>query len=83
MIAYKRIVTIQNPRKLVLNDLPFQPGQRVEVVLLAEEQPGFSLAELQALFQETQTLPTAQTITEEEIMTEIEAYRAEQREGRN
>ena len=36
MIAYKRTVTIQNPRRLVLDDLPFQPGQRVEVVVLAE-----------------------------------------------
>ncbi len=83
MIAYKRIVTIRNPRKLVLDDLPFQPGQRVEVVLLAEEEPVISLAELQALFQDTQNLPTAQTITEEEIMIEIEAYRAEHREGRD
>jgi hypothetical protein len=81
MIAYKRIVTIQNPRELVLSDLPFQPGQRVEVVLLAEERSDRQLSELQALFQETQALPLARTITEEEIAAEIEAYRAEERDS--
>lgn len=77
MIAYKRTVTIQDPRELVLNDLPFRPGQRVEVVLLAEETPpNISQLELQSLFRDTQALPIAQTITDDEIAAEIEAYRA-------
>lgn len=82
MIAYKRIVTIQDPRQLVLNDLPFEPGQRVEVVLLAEEVQSVAiLADLKALFRETQALPQAQAITEDEIAAEIELYRAERRES--
>lgn len=82
MIAYKRTVTIQDPRELVLNDLPFRPGQRVEVVLLAEEAPPtMSPSELQALFRDTQALPVAQTITDDEIAAEIEAYRAGLREN--
>ncbi len=82
MIAYKRTVTIQNPRELVLNDLPFQAGQRVEVVLLAEETtPIPTPADLQALFREIQALPQARTITDEEIAAEIEAYRAGRHEG--
>ena len=82
MIAYKRTVTIKNPRELVLNDLPFEAGQRVEVVLLAEEaQSGNILSELQQLLGDTQALPPARTITDEEILAEIEAYRAESREG--
>ncbi len=82
MIAYKRTVTIQNPRELVLNDLPFEAGQRVEVVLLAEEsQSDDVLSELQKLLRDTQALPPARTITDEEIVAEIEAWRAESREG--
>ncbi len=82
MIAYKRTVTIQNPRELVLNDLPFEAGQRVEVVLLAEEsQSDDVLSELQKLLRDTQALPPARTITDEEIIAEIEAWRAESREG--
>lgn len=37
MNAYKKYVTIDNPEQLVLSDLPFAPGQRVEVIILAEE----------------------------------------------
>jgi hypothetical protein len=77
MIAYKRTVTIQNPRELILNDLPFQVGQRVEVVMLVEETtPKATPADLQALFRETQALPAARSTTEDEIAAEIEAYRA-------
>lgn len=82
MIAYKRTVTIKNPRELVLNDLPFEAGQRVEVVLLAEEaQSDNILSELQQLLRDTQALPPARAITDEEILAEIEAWRAESREG--
>lgn len=82
MIAYKRTVTIQNPRELVLNDLPFEAGQRVEVVLLAEEaQSGDVLSELKQLLRDTQALPPARAITDEEILAEIEAWRPESREG--
>ena len=82
MIAYKRTVTIQNPRQLVLDDLPFRPGQQVEVVILADEERQHApFAELQALFRETQALPQARTITDEEIAAEIEAYRMAQHEG--
>lgn len=84
MIAYKRTVTIQNPRELVLNDLPFEAGQRVEVVMLAEEaSPDVSLSDLRALFRKTQALPAAWLISEEEIAAEIEAYRAGLRESSN
>lgn len=80
MIAYKRIVTIGNPKELVLRDLPFLPGQRVEVLLLTEEttssNPSQFLSDLKALFRETQALPQIQSISEEEIALEIAAYRA-------
>ena len=37
MNAYKKYVTINNPQELVLSDLPFLPGQIVEIIILAED----------------------------------------------
>jgi hypothetical protein len=77
MIAYKKYVTIKDPKQLVLSDLPFQSGQRVEVVLIAEEdQPADRVREMQSLLKTTQALPQARVITESEIASEISAYRA-------
>lgn len=60
----------------MLSDLPFQPGQRVEVVLIAEEdRPGSRLHELREMFKTTQALPQAQVLSEDEITAEIAAYR--------
>ena len=79
MKAYKTYLTIQDPKHVVLSDLPFRPGQRVEVVLLAtDDDLTNSIQELQTLLKTTQGLPQAQTISEDEIAAEIEAYRREQ-----
>lgn len=77
MKAIKRTVTIEDPKELILTNLPFQQGQRVEILLLAEEDPAYRVAEVRELFRATQELPQAQTITEEEIAAEIAAYRNE------
>jgi hypothetical protein len=37
MNAYKKYMTIDNPQQLVLSDLPFVAGQKVEIIILAEE----------------------------------------------
>ncbi|NEP78152.1 MAG: hypothetical protein F6K39_08145 [Okeania sp. SIO3B3] len=37
MNAYKKYVVIDNSQQLVLSDLPFAAGQKVEVIILAEE----------------------------------------------
>jgi len=77
MIAYRQYTTVQESKQIILSDVPFQPGQRVEVVLIAEEErPAARVQELRALFKATQALPQAQVITEEEIAAEIAAYRA-------
>ena len=81
MLAYKTFITIQDPKRVVLSNLPFQPGQRVEVVLIADEvesERAVRLAEFKALFQTTQALPQAQTLTDDDIATEIVAYRTGQ-----
>lgn len=76
MNAYKKYITIEDPNHVVLSDLPFQPGQRVEVIILAENNDRAALAQkLRELFDKTQAIPGVQDITEEEIAAEIEAYR--------
>jgi hypothetical protein len=76
MIAYRTCVTIQESKQIVLSDLPFQPGQQVEVIVIAEsELPIVRVRELRELFQTTQVLPQAQVISEDEIAAEIAAYR--------
>ena len=79
MLAYRQYVTVQKSKQIVLSDLPFLPGQRVEVVVIAEDQPAANrVRELRELFQATQALPQAQALSEEEIAAEIAAYRAAQ-----
>ena len=79
MLAYKKYVTIKDPAKLELTGLPFHTGQRVEVVMIAEDEERSSRVEkLQALFKKTQALPQAQAISEDMIAEEIEEYRAKQ-----
>jgi hypothetical protein len=38
MFAYRRYATMQKSKQIVLADLPLQPGQRVEVVVIAEDE---------------------------------------------
>jgi hypothetical protein len=77
MKACKKYVTIPDTKKLTLSDLPFRPGQRVEVVVIAEdEEREKSIEELRVLLRKTQSLPTVKTVTEDAIAEEIAAYRA-------
>ncbi len=77
MRAYKKYVTIKDPKSLTLSDLPFRPGQRVEVVMLAEdEEQEKRVQELRALLQKTQALPEAKAVSEDIIDEEIARYRA-------
>jgi hypothetical protein len=76
MNAYKTYITITNPNQVILTDLPFRPGQRVEVVILADDERAARVEKLKALLTETQALPQAQAVSEDEIAAEIAAYRA-------
>jgi len=77
MLAYKKDVIITDPKRLTLKGLPFKPGQRVKVVMIAEEDQNVHLANVKALLKETQRLPEARSISEVEIADEIAAYRTE------
>lgn len=76
MNAYKVYVTIEDPNNVVLSNLPFQRGQRVEVIILAEDNERSAISQkISDLFDKTQSLPEVQNITEEDIAAEISAYR--------
>jgi hypothetical protein len=74
MIACKRIVTVEDEGRVVLSDLPFRKGLRVEVVMMAEEElTGDAADELRKLLRDTQDLPAAREISEDQIAEEIAA----------
>ena len=76
MNAYKTYITIEDPNNVVLSNLPFQPGQRVEVIIWTENNERAEISKkVMDLFDLTQAIPGVQEITEEEIAAEIEAYR--------
>jgi len=37
MLAYKQTITVADPQNTVLTGLPFHAGQRVEIVMFADE----------------------------------------------
>ena len=79
MLAYRKYVVVKDPAKLELTGLPFRPGQRVEVVVIAEDdERSVRVEKLRALFKKTQALPQSQAISEDVIAEEIEVYRAGQ-----
>ena len=77
MDAFRKYAIVPGSKELILSDLPFQPGQRVEVVVIAEEEKSRAwLQELRELFRTTQSPPQSRTINEEEIVEEIASYRS-------
>jgi len=76
MRAYKKYVVIEDPHRVVLSDLPFEAGQRVEVVMIADEpQAAARLETPHTLLTSTQALPQARNLTEADIAAEVAAAR--------
>lgn len=76
MRAYKTHLTVTDPKRVVLTDLPFRAGQRIEVLILREDSPDNAARDFELLLKETQSLPQAQAISEADIAAEIAAYRS-------
>lgn len=78
MKAYRTYLTITDPKQTVLQNLPFQAGERVEILVLSQDVDRREVAlRLEELFKQTQALPQAQGITEGDIVGEIRAVRGE------
>lgn len=76
MRAYKTHLTVNDPKQVVLTDLPFRTGQRIEVLILREDSSENAVRDFEMLLKETQSLPQAQAISEADIAAEIAAYRS-------
>lgn len=76
MLAYKQYVTIDDPSKMELTNLPFRRGQRVEVLMIADDDTVVRIDELRKLFKTTQALPQVQAVSDGMIAEEVEEYRA-------
>lgn len=76
MQIYRRKLVIQDPRQVVLTDLPFKAGQQVEV-LVVEEESNMAARDQRwkKAFLDTQAMARPRKISEEEIAAEIVAYR--------
>ncbi|MFO0699694.1 MAG: hypothetical protein U0236_10715 [Nitrospira sp.] len=77
MKAYRKYVTIDNPQQITLSNLPFAPGDCVEVVMIATESSSTAQLEtLHTLLKTTQALPHARPLTDADIAAEVAAVRA-------
>lgn len=72
MNAYKKQITIEDPQKLILSDLPFKAGQKVEIIILAEDN-----AELEELRQKidlgTEQIKTGKIQDGELVFNQLQA----------
>lgn len=76
MRAYRKYLTIENPKQVTLSDLPFEAGDCVEVVMIAtESSPTARLETLHTLLKTTQSLPQARTLTDTDLAAEVAAVR--------
>lgn len=76
MRAYRKYLTIDNPKQVTLSDLPFAPGDCVEVVIIATESSSTAnLETLHTLLKTTQALPQARPLTDADIAAEVAAVR--------
>jgi len=76
MKAYRTFSTVEQSGNVVLKDIPFRPGEQIEILLIGvEDQPRALSDEFRMLSAKTQELPQIQALTESDILAEIAAYR--------
>lgn len=79
MKAYRTYLTVTDAKQVVLSDVPFPPGQVVEVLILAQnDDQTQAIRQLDTLLSRTQALPQVQALTDDEIAAEIAAHRSGQ-----
>jgi hypothetical protein len=73
----KRQLTIDASHNLLLSDLPYRAGEKLTIIVIAENELQQRQQKWQSFFKKLQALPVAQSLTDEDIAAEIEAYRDE------
>jgi len=78
MIACRKTVTVEDPDRIVLSGLPFRRGQRVEIVMIAEdERPARNSRTLRNVLKATQRNAALHPVSEKQIAEEIAGYRSD------
>jgi len=67
----KRQLTIDNSQNLLLSNLPYQKGQKLTVIVLAENELQQRQLKWKAFFKQLQATSVAQELTEDDISAEI------------
>lgn len=76
MKTYQKSIKLEKTANLVLDDLPFQAGEEIEIIIVSKNQQQKELlTELKQLLRETQALHSNHILTEAEIQAEIDAVR--------
>lgn len=80
MKAYKTFSVISDSKQVILSNVPFSVGDKVEVVVSKPEKGSRAdrIQKLEALFKKTQSMPQARSLTEDEIISEVDAHRSGQ-----
>ncbi len=73
----KRQLTVDDSHNLLLSNLPYRSGQKLTVIVMAEDELQQRQQKWQSFFKQLQALPVAQSLTDEDIAKEIDAYRNE------
>ncbi len=78
MKAYKTHSVIPDSKQVILSNVPFGVGERVDIVMSKSKNGSRSdrVRKLKALLKKTQSLPQVRTLTEDEILREVEAHRS-------
>lgn len=77
MKAYKTYSIITDTKQVVLSDVPFRAGEKVEILVFSADNGDHDerVRKLKDLFRETQSLPQIQALSEDDILREVKAYR--------
>jgi len=73
----KRQLTVDDSHNLILPNLPYASGQKLTVIIMAEDELQQRQKQWKGFFKQLQAISIAQNLTEDDIAKEIEAYRSE------
>ena len=78
MPDYTTSIVIDDPQNVVLTNLPFKRGQKVNIQINVVEDDVNLVERWKTLLKKTQALHADNPLTDEEIAAEIQAYRQEE-----
>ena len=77
MKSYKTSSVITSSKQVILSDMPFGVGEKVEVIVSrpANGSRADRVRKLKTLFKTTQSLPQIRNLTDADILREVAAHR--------